>query len=157
MIYKTSIVCPIYNAEKSVEALVNQLSEKLSSLNMDYEIVLVDDRSPDNSWDLLVSEANKDSRVKVIRLSRNFGQQLAVSAGIEFSTGDYCIVMDGDLQNPVDAIDLIVAKLVQGYDIVYCKSKIRNNWMDGFTSKLFWFTLVNVFKVKIVTGQLMMR
>jgi len=154
---KISIVCPIYRAEKSVKTLIEQLSNKLIEIGLDYELVLVDDRSPDNSWLALVNEAEKNQKIKVIRLSRNFGQQLAVSAGIEFSTGEYCIVMDGDLQNPISAIDLIIEQLDNGFDMVYCKSKIRNNWFDSFTSKLFWFILVDVFKVQIVTGQLMMR
>ena len=154
---KISIVCPIYRAENSVKPLVSQLSKKFADLGLNYELVLVDDRSPDNSWNALVYEAKRDDRVKIIRLSRNFGQQLAVSAGIEFSTGDYCIVMDGYLQNPINAIDRIIEQLDNGFDMVYCKSKVRNNWFDGFTSKLFWFILVNVFKVQIVTGQLMMR
>lgn len=154
---RISIVCPIYNAEGSVKALVEQLTTKLLAINLEYEIVLVDDRSPDKSWQALLQEAEQDNHVKVIRLSRNFGQQMAVSAGIEYSQGDYCIVMDGDLQNPINAIDEIIVELDKGFDMVYCRSKVRNNWFDSTTSKLFWFVLVRIFKVRIVSGQLMMR
>ncbi len=152
-----SLVATIYRSDAFIVELIQQLKKEASNIGVDdYEIVLVDDNSPDSSWKIIQEESKKDPRVKGIKLSRNFGQQIAMSAGIIQATGDYVVIMDGDLQNPVNEIGNILQGL-KTHDIVYCVSKGRNNWMSEFTSQLFWFILIHLLKVKILKNQIMMR
>ncbi len=154
---KLSVICTVYRGSLIVDQLVENLIESVNRLPVDIEIILVDDFSPDSSWEKITQNCEKYSFVKGIRLSRNFGQQIAMSAGIQFASGDYVIIMDGDLQNPPSAIPLLVDKLQEGNDIVYTVSKTRNNLKDEITSKLFWFVLTKIFKVNIIKNQLMMK
>lgn len=154
---KLSVVCTIYRGELIVDQLVEQLIESIKQLPLEYEILLIDDLSPDNSWKKIKENCEKYSFVKGVKLSRNFGQQIAMSAGIQIATGDYVVIMDGDLQNPPSAIPLLVKKLEDHNDIVYCISKSRNNFKDELTSIFFWFVLTKVFNVNIIKNQLMMK
>jgi glycosyltransferase involved in cell wall biosynthesis len=152
-----SVVCTVFKGELIIDQLVGELTKVLSSLPYLFEIILVNDASPDNSWQVIEDNCRKYTYVKGVNLSRNFGQQIAMSAGIKFAKGNYVVIMDGDLQNPPDAIPLLIDKLTQGNDIVYTVSKVRNNVRDELTSKLFWNLLTVFFKVKIVKNQLMMK
>ena len=154
---KISIVSAVYRSGDSVNDFVDALTKVLSGITQDFEIVLVDDCSPDNSWSYIEQNCSKDSRIVGLRLARNFGQQIAVSVGIKHAKGDYVVVMDADLQNPPEAIHEIVAELEKGNDVVYTVSKTRNNLSTRITSALFWYLLTNVFKTKIVRNQLMMK
>ena len=91
-----SIVTPVYRAENIVEELVKQIKVSVSSITVDFEIILVNDASPDNSWSKIVEECAKDVRVKGINLSRNFGQHYAITAGLSYAKGDWVVVMDCD-------------------------------------------------------------
>jgi len=128
-----SVVSPVYRAEKIVAELVRQLHEKLSILTDNYEIILVNDASPDNSWELIAAECSKDVRVKGINLSRNFGQHYAITAGLSFVTGEWIIVMDCDLQDRPDEIQNLYNKALDGWDIVYARRKKRK---DFFLKKM---------------------
>lgn len=152
-----SIAIPVFNAEAILGDLCQQLKGATQSLPYELEIILVDDYSPDNSWQAIETLSTQYTYVKGVKLSRNFGQQIAVSAGIASSKGKYVIVMDCDLQNPPLAIPLILSQLENGYDLVYTVAKQRNNFKDQLTSKLFWFVLTKILKVDIVKNQLMMR
>ena len=152
-----SIVATIYNDEKIVPMLVSEIGKHVSMLNITYEIILVNDNSRDNSEKAIEEECKKDPRVKGISLSRNFGQQIAMSAGMRYAKGNYILIMDGDLQNPPAEIPRLFIKIKEGYDIIYCVSKSRNNFVDEITSVLFWFILVKIFKVNIIKNQLMMK
>lgn len=154
---KLSVICTIYRSSLIVDQLVEQLIESVKQLPYEFEILLVDDFSPDNSWKKIEENSNKYTFVKGIKLSRNFGQQIAMSAGIHFATGNYIIIMDGDLQNPPSAIPLLIDKLNEGNDIVYTVSKTRNNFRDNITSRFFWHIITKVFKVNIIKNQLMMK
>ncbi len=135
-----SIVSPVYKAELIVHELVKRIVEETSKITPDFEIVLVEDGGPDNSWDRIAEEAAADVRVKGIKLSRNFGQQYAITAGLNCAKGDYVVVMDCDLQdNPKYIVDLY-AKALEGNDIVYTKKNERKhgaikNLLAGF---FFW-------------------
>lgn len=152
-----SIAIPVFNAESMLDELCRQLTSAVKSLNVELEIVLVDDYSPDNSWQVIERLCEQYPYVKGVKLSRNFGQQIAVSAGIASATGKYVIVMDCDLQNPPEAIPAILKQLESGFDLVYTVAKERNNFKDQLTSKAFWFLLTKILKVDIVKNQLMMR
>ena len=150
-----SIVVPVYNGARLVERLVQEVA---ASLNGEpYELLLIEDGSQDFSWDAIVVAASLCPDVKGFRLSRNFGQQIAVSAGIAKARGDYVIVMDCDLQNPASAIPEILGSLRAGHELVYTVSKSRNNARDALTSQLFWFVLTKIFRASVVKHQLMMK
>jgi dolichol-phosphate mannosyltransferase len=150
-----SVVVPVYNGARLVERLVQEVA---ASLNGEpYELLLIEDGSQDSSWDAIVTAASLSPHVKGFRLSRNFGQQIAVSAGIAKARGKYVIVMDCDLQNPASAIPEILKALRAGHELVYTVSKTRNNTRDALTSQLFWFVLTRIFKASVVKHQLMMK
>ena len=150
-----SIVVPVYNGARLVERLVQEVA---ASLNGEpYELLLIEDGSEDSSWDAIVAAASLCPEVKGFRLSRRFGQQIAVSAGIAKARGKYLIVMDCDLQNPASAIPEILGSLRAGNELVYTVSKSRNNARDALTSQLFWFVLTKIFRASVVKHQLMMK
>lgn len=133
-----SIVSPVYRAEKILDQLVAELVTVLQQLDCTYEIVLVDDRSPDNSWEVMQELSRQNPNVKSIRLSRNFGQHPAIMAGLTFAKGEWVVVMDCDLQDQPKEILSLYAKAVEGFDIVLAR---RIHRQDGFfkrlSSKLF--------------------
>jgi len=131
---KISVVSPVYRAEKIVAELVRQLHENLATITDNYEIVLVNDASPDNSWLAIVAECAKDKRVKGIDLSRNFGQHYAITAGLNFAKGEWVVVMDCDLQDRPDEIPNLYRKAQEGYDSVFAQRVERQ---DSFFKRLF--------------------
>jgi dolichol-phosphate mannosyltransferase len=108
---------------------VRQIEETVSKLTSDYEIILVEDHSPDNSREIITEICRKNKRVKGVFLSRNFGQQYALNAGFDLSTGDYVVTLDCDLQNPPAQIKDLYEKIQEGYDIVFAS---RQNRPDNF-------------------------
>jgi dolichol-phosphate mannosyltransferase len=152
-----SVVVAVYNGARLVEPLVQEIAASLDDAGKPYELLLIEDGSQDSSWDAIITAASLCPDVKGFRLSRNFGQQIAVSAGIAQARGKYVIVMDCDLQNPASAIPEILSALRAGNELVYTVSKTRNNARDAVTSQLFWFVLTKVFKAPVVKHQLMMK
>jgi len=120
-----SIVSPVYHAEQSVRELVARCSEAAAGLTSRYEIVLVDDRSPDNSWAEIVRCCDADERVKGVRLARNVGQHRAITAGLAASRGAFVIVLDCDLQDDPKYFPKLFETIRQGYDIVYTRKRKR--------------------------------
>src|SRR5439155_12497367 len=110
-----SVVVPVYRCEECLEVLHERLVASLSALTDAFEIVFVDDRSPDGSGAVLSNIAARDPTVRVIRLSRNFGQQAAITAGLSRSRGRWTVVMDCDLQDPPELIPRLYAKAQEGY------------------------------------------
>jgi len=134
-----SVISPVYQAEKIVAELVRLLHESLGAITADYEIVLVNDASPDNSWMAIVAECTKDKRVKGINLSRNFGQHYAITAGLHYAKGEWVVVMDCDLQDRPDEIPNLYQKAQEGYDIVFARRVIRQDKiLKRLSSKLFY-------------------
>jgi glycosyltransferase involved in cell wall biosynthesis len=113
-----SVVIPIKDERDNLAPLHERLHQALDPLGLSYELVFVDDGSFDGSFAVLEGLAARDGRVKVVRLRRNFGQTAALQAGIDFSTGDILVTMDGDLQNDPADIPMLLAKLAEGYDAV---------------------------------------
>ncbi len=128
-----SVVSPVYKAEYIVDELIKQLIDNLSVITPDFEIILVNDASPDLSWQRIRELAGKDIRVKGINLSRNFGQHIAISAGLSYASGEWVVVMDCDLQDRPDEISRLYQKAQEGYDIVFARREERK---DGFFKKL---------------------
>jgi glycosyltransferase involved in cell wall biosynthesis len=113
-----SVVIPVYNCAGCLRALHARLTASLAQVTPDYEIVLVDDRSRDGAWEILRELSECDPRLRVVRLSRNFGQHAAITAGLTRATGAWTVVMDCDLQEPPEEIPRLYAKAQEGYDIV---------------------------------------
>lgn len=120
-----SIVIPLFNEQENVTYLYDRLTTASSSWNEDYEIIFVDDGSTDNTLELLRGFSSRDQRIQIISLSRNFGHQAAISAGIKYSTGDAVIVMDGDLQDPPEELHRFLEKWREGYHVVYAVRRKR--------------------------------
>ena len=128
-----SIVIPIFNEEENLQNLYDRLSSAAPSWGEDYEIVLVDDGSRDSSLTMMRVMAAKDARVKVVKLSRNFGHQPAISAGIKIAKGDAIVIMDGDLQDPPEALYRFLNKWREGYEVDYA---VRTKRKEGFFKKI---------------------
>jgi glycosyltransferase involved in cell wall biosynthesis len=129
-----SVVAPIYNEGPGVERFVGRLTEVLGAAGLRYELVLVDDGSADDSWDRIVRQALLDERVRGIQLSRNFGKEPAVLAGLEHATGDAVVVIDSDLQHPPDAIPGMVRLWQDGSHVV--EAVKRNRTGQGLIGRL---------------------
>ncbi|MEZ4556811.1 MAG: glycosyltransferase family 2 protein [Caldilineaceae bacterium] len=127
-----SIVIPLYNEEESIPSLYTRLTAALDDYGRPFEAIIIDDGSSDRSFELLAEIARKDTRYKIIRLRRNFGQTAAFSAGFDAARGDVIITMDADLQNDPADIPLLMSKLEEGYDIV---SGWRKDRQDRFLDR----------------------
>ncbi|KPM48474.1 glycosyltransferase family 2 protein [Jiulongibacter sediminis] len=128
-----SIVIPIFNEEENLNNLYTRLTAAAPSWQEDYEIVLVDDGSADDSLQIMTDFAEKDTHVRVVKLSRNFGHQPAISAGIQEAKGDAVVIMDGDLQDPPEELHRFLEKWREGYHVVYA---VRTKRKEGFFKKL---------------------
>ena len=137
------MVVPVYRCESCLRALYERLVRALSEITTDYELVFVDDRSPDDGWSTLKELAALDSRVSAIRLSRNFGQHPAITAGLAESRGRWVVVMDCDLQDPPEEIRRLYTTAQQGYDIVFARRKGRRHSIFRRISARLWSTLLN--------------
>jgi dolichol-phosphate mannosyltransferase len=113
-----SVIVPLYNEAVNIEALYSALMESLQPLNRLFEIVFVDDGSRDGSFDLVKSLNAKDNRIKGLSLSRNFGHQIALTAGMQHAGGSIIISMDADLQHPPEVIPHLLNEYSKGFDIV---------------------------------------
>jgi dolichol-phosphate mannosyltransferase len=128
-----SIVSPVYKADKIVEKLVSEIQKTMLLMQVSYEIILIDDRSPDSSWEVMKTIATKTPEVKSIRLSRNFGQHPAIMAGLSQATGEWIVVMDCDLQDQPKEIEKLFDKTKEGFEVVLAR---RTERRDGFFKKL---------------------
>ena len=122
-----SIVSPVYKAEKILPKLIYELQIELNKLDVSYEIILVDDRSPDSSWQIMKEFSKIFNEVKSIRLTRNFGQHPAIMAGLVYTTGQWIVVMDCDLQDQPKEIVKLYEKALEGYDIVLARRERRQD------------------------------
>jgi glycosyltransferase involved in cell wall biosynthesis len=137
-----SIISPVYNGEQILSKLVSEIDIVMLKLDLEYEIILVDDRSPDNSWKVMQEISKTHSKLKIYRLSRNFGQHPTIMAGLSKAKGDWIIVMDCDLQDQPKEIEKLYNKAIEGYDIVMAK---RENRQDNFLKKLSSKMFANLF------------
>jgi len=129
-----SIVCAVYGCGDSLPQLYDRLSKSASEVTADFELIFVDDRSPDRAWDVLTELARRDARVSAYRLSRNFGETAAITAGLSRSRGRWTVVIDCDLEEPPEAIPSLYAKALEGYDVVAGARLARKH---GLARRLF--------------------
>jgi glycosyltransferase involved in cell wall biosynthesis len=134
-----SIVSPVYGAQGIINELVDRVVEGLKPITDNYEIILVEDNSPDNSWHEIVQATKENSKVKGARLSRNFGQHNAISAGMEIAEGEYVVLLDCDLQHDPKYLETLYNKIQEGYDLVYTRTISReHSILKNGTAKLYY-------------------
>ena len=133
-----SIVSPVYKAEKIIPLLVERIENSVSKITADYELLLVEDGGPDHSWKVIAGIAKTNSKIKGIKLSRNFGQHPAIMAGLSQAKGEWIVVMDCDLQDQPEEIEKLYAKALEGFDIVLAKRRDRkDSFLKKMTSSFF--------------------
>jgi len=134
-----SIVSPVYKADDCILELYSQLVKNVEKITEDFEIILVEDGGGDNSWNIIKEISLSDSRVKGIKLSRNFGVHHAITAGLDIAKGDWTIVIECDLQSPPEKMIDLYQKALEGYDVVIARFVTRaDNIFRKIFSKLFW-------------------
>lgn len=146
-----SIVVPLYNEEANIDYLLERLRSVLDKMQTNYEIVCVNDGSKDNTLFCLIQHHQKHSAIKVVNLSRNFGKEIALTAGIDYATGAAIIPIDADLQDPPELIEELVAKWKEGYDVVYATRRSREGetWLKRFTANAFYRAIAKMSRVPI--------
>ncbi|SDJ02814.1 dolichol-phosphate mannosyltransferase [Alteribacillus bidgolensis] len=134
-----SVVTPVYGCGDCLIQLYNRLKDTLEQISPHFEIIMVEDNSPDQSWDVIQQLTNKDNRVKGVRLARNFGQHVAITAGLDQAVGDWVVVMDCDLQDQPEEIITLYEKVQEGFEVVFARRHIRHdNLFKKGSSKLFY-------------------
>lgn len=146
-----SVIIPIYNEEENINRLIDRLKGVIKQLNVNCEYIFINDGSRDKSIHLIKMLAAEDPQIKYIDLSRNFGHQIAVTAGLDHTSGKAVVIIDADLQDPPELIIDLYLKLKEGYQVVYAKRKSRKgeNFMKKFTAKLFYRLLAKITSVSI--------
>lgn len=148
-----SVIIPLYNEEPNVLVLYSRLKQALSELVNDgaYEIIFINDGSKDKTRLIMQSLAEKDESVVFINLSRNFGHQVAISAGIDICRGDAVVIMDGDLQDPPELIAELYSKFKEGYNVVYAQRVARQgeDWFKKKTAEWFYKTIKKITEIDI--------
>jgi dolichol-phosphate mannosyltransferase len=151
-----SLVLPIYNEEEVIPELHRSLGDFLAQLGLDAEVVFVDDGSKDRSLEMLRALAAEEPRYRVLSFARNFGHQMAITAGVDHAEGEAVVVMDADLQDPPEVVLEMVAKWREGFDVVYGRRRSRRGetWFKLLTARLFYrlFQAMIPIKVPLDTG-----
>lgn len=140
---KLSLVIPVYNEEVLIDQLFERTTRSLNNLTPDFEIICVDDGSKDSTLAKLKQYHTIDRRFKVLSLSRNFGHQAAIFAGLTYARGEFVAVMDGDLQDPPELLGDFLAKAEEGYDVVYAVRKKRK---ESFLKRFIYWAYYRIFK-----------
>lgn len=146
-----SIVAPIYNEIGNIEELYKRLRGVMESVGESWELLLIDDGSTDGSTEVIRRLAQEDERVRPVIFARNFGHQLAVTAGLDYSRGQAVIIIDADLQDPPEVILDMVAKWREGYEVIYAVRAEREgeNWFKMVTASLFYRIIYKITDVNI--------
>lgn len=146
-----SVIIPVYNEEDNIPHLYAKLSKVLANYELSYELLFVNDGSKDNSINAIKDLAETDPAVKYVDFSRNFGHQVAVTAGLEHSSGGSVVIIDADLQDPPELIIDLYKKYKEGFQVVYARRKNRQgeSFLKKFTAKLFYRILSKVTNVNI--------
>lgn len=148
---KISAIIPSYNEQENVGLMYERMSKVLSKISDDYEIIYVNDCSRDETLLRIKALAEKDSHVKYVSFSRNFGHQIAVSAGLDVCQGDAVVIIDGDLQDPPELIEQMYERYKEGYKVVYARRTSRDGetWFKKFTAKMFYRILASMTSIDI--------
>jgi glycosyltransferase involved in cell wall biosynthesis len=146
-----SIIAPIYNEKDNIHELHRRVSEVMKSMRQTWELILVDDGSTDGSTELIRELAKRDKHVRPVIFARNFGHQIAITAGWDYARGDAVIVIDADLQDPPELIPEMVKKWREGYEVVYAVRAEREgeSWFKLWTASLFYRIIARITDVNI--------
>lgn len=146
-----SVVVPVFNEEMNIGKLYNRIQQSLSNLGRDWEVIFINDGSKDRSLAILKGLAEEDNHVRYIDFSRNFGHQLAITAGIEHAGGEYIVIMDGDGQDPPELIPELIAKASEGFEVVYARRRKREgeNFLKKYTARAFYRILARITSIEI--------
>lgn len=139
-----SVVAPVFNEESLIAEFISQVLRVLDSIHYDYELILIDDGSSDNSWQVIKIEAQKNEKVKAIKLSRNFGHHYAITAGINKSVSRWTVVMDSDLQDRPDVITDLYKKANEGFDVVFVTRKNRPEALWYLAVQKIFYKILNI-------------
>ncbi len=148
---KYSIIAPVYNEKDCLSALLQRVSEVMNSTEETWELVIVDDGSQDGSTEIIRQMAKDDSRVRAVIFARNFGHQIAVTAGLQYSRGQAMVIIDADLQDPPEVILELIGRWKEGYQVVYAVREDREGetWFKKTTASLFYRMIAKITDVKI--------
>ena len=151
MLKKLSIVVPVFNEEKNIKTFLKRITETISKIELDYEIIFVLDPSDDNTENEIIESISNNKNIKLIVLSRRFGQPAATMAGIHNSSGDLCVIIDCDLQDPPELIFDMYSKILEGNDVVYAKRIKRKGetFIKKIISKVGYRIIEKISDVKI--------
>jgi dolichol-phosphate mannosyltransferase len=146
-----SIVVPVFNEADNLSELHRRLAEVMNSLGEAWEVIFVNDGSTDESSNFLNALRKKDNRVRMVEFVRNFGHQIAATAGMDVAEGEAVVIIDADLQDPPEVIPELIAQWKQGYEVVYAVRSEREGetWLKEFTAKLFYRLIYRITDVKI--------
>jgi glycosyltransferase involved in cell wall biosynthesis len=148
---KYTIIAPVYNEKESLPELYRRVSQVMNSTQESWELILVDDGSTDGSTDEIRALAEKDNHVQPVIFARNFGHQIAVTAGLDYSRGDAVVIIDADLQDPPEVILELIAKWKENYQVVYAVRTEREGetWFKTATASMFYRLIYKITDVKI--------
>jgi polyisoprenyl-phosphate glycosyltransferase len=148
---KYSIIAPVYNERESLPELQRRVTEVMDQTGEPWELVLIDDGCTDGSTDLIREMARKDERIRAVIFARNFGHQIAVTAGLDYSRGEAVVIIDADLQDPPEVILQMIQKWKEGYEVVYAVRAEREGetWFKTFTASMFYRLIYKITDVKI--------
>jgi polyisoprenyl-phosphate glycosyltransferase len=146
-----SIIVPMHNEELNIDYLFERILSVLNSISTSYEIICINDGSKDNTLQCLIACHQQNPNIKIINLSRNFGKEIALTAGIDHAMGQAVIPIDADLQDPSELIIDLIAKWKEGYDVVYATRQSRQgeSWLKRFTANCFYSFISRVSRVPI--------
>ncbi len=149
-----SIVVPLQDEAAALPELVRRVQAVLGARGVDWELVLTDDGSTDRTWSLIRGESDRDPRIRGVRLSRNFGHQVALSAGLAFARGDGVVTMDGDLQHPPELLPALLDKAAEGWDVVYAVRSADDSegWLKVHAAAVFYWILNETTRLDLPRG-----
>ncbi|MCJ7696392.1 MAG: glycosyltransferase family 2 protein, partial [Anaerolineaceae bacterium] len=148
---KISIISPIFNELENIPELYSRISEVMNTSGESWELILVDDGSSDGSTEVILKLGKSDPHIRPVIFSRNFGHQIAVTAGLDYSRGDAVVIIDADLQDPPEVILELIDKWREGYEVVYAVRSEREgeSWFKKLTASLFYRFIYKITEVKI--------
>ena len=140
-----SVVVPVYNESSLIEELIRRVTINVKKITEDFEIIVVDDGSKDQTWELIEKEAKTENRIKGVKFSRNFGHHYAITAGLHNSTGEWVVVMDGDLQDRPEVIPDLYKKVQEGFDVVFVSRQNRPEKLYYRVAQKFFYWILRIF------------
>lgn len=144
MIMQYSLILPIFNEQENIETLYSRIDKVMKQIDRSYEIIFINDGSTDKSQVILTALAKKNKAVKVINFSRNFGHQIAVTAGLNHSSGEVVAILDADLQDPPEVLPSFFKKLSEGYDVVYA---IRRHRKESIPKRIMYYLFYRLLRL----------